>query len=98
MDNAIDLLDAIRPPWTDEQRAKFLEVTTQEALRVGMVGVHDARSFPKDVQFYHRMAKEGGLGLKLYLMVRHRDDLAHGRCTARTESRTVVDPCPNWTE
>ena len=54
LDNAIDLLEVVRPPWTDNQREAYLELMTNDGLSKGLTGVHDARVPADDLAFYKR--------------------------------------------
>lgn len=54
VDNAIGLIEAIRPPWTDTQREAFLGIATADAVSKGLVGIHDARAPIADLGFYKR--------------------------------------------
>lgn len=54
VDNAIGLIDAIRPAWTDVQRERFLAIATADAVKKGLVGIHDARAPVADLAFYKR--------------------------------------------
>ena len=50
----MDLLEAIRPPWTDTQRRAYLDLMTSEGLSKGLTGVHDARVPAADLAFFKR--------------------------------------------
>lgn len=52
MDNAIDLINEIRPKWSDAQRQLFLKRMSDEALSKGLTGVHNARTPKDDVDFF----------------------------------------------
>lgn len=54
VDNAIGLIEAIRPPWSDVQREAFLGIATADAVSKGLVGIHDARAPVADLTFYKR--------------------------------------------
>ncbi|KAK8846587.1 hypothetical protein IAR55_005673 [Kwoniella newhampshirensis] len=69
IDNAIDLLKASRPPWTDTDRERYLQIMVQDALSKGMTGVHDAQGFLEDQLFYRKMAKERKLPIRFYSML-----------------------------
>jgi hypothetical protein len=51
----MDLVVAVQPPWTDLQRESFLEKMMDDALAVGMTGVHDAMTSKADYEFYKRL-------------------------------------------
>ncbi|KAL7423374.1 hypothetical protein Q5752_002677 [Cryptotrichosporon argae] len=69
IDNAVDLLDAVRPPWTDGQRAAYLAKTVGDALEKGMTAVHDAGVRPKDLDWFIAQAEKGKLGMRFYTMI-----------------------------
>ncbi|WRT65197.1 uncharacterized protein IL334_002140 [Kwoniella shivajii] len=70
VDNAINMLTAIRPPWTDEDRERYLNIMLQDAMSKGLTGVHDAQGFLKEVPFWERMEKEGKLPIRFYQMLK----------------------------
>ncbi|WWD21904.1 hypothetical protein CI109_106392 [Kwoniella shandongensis] len=69
VDNAIELLKAIRPPWTDADRERYLDIMVKDALSKGLTGVHDAQGFLEDQQFFIKMAKERKLPMRFYSML-----------------------------
>ncbi|GAA5973538.1 hypothetical protein JCM11641_007106 [Rhodosporidiobolus odoratus] len=58
MDNAMGYITAVLPPWTHLSRLSFLRQTTQDMLKAGLTGVHDAALAPSDVDFF-RLLDEG---------------------------------------
>ena len=50
----MDLLEAVRPPWTDVQRERYLNIMTSDGLSKGLTGVHDARVPEADLAFFKR--------------------------------------------
>ena len=56
LDNAIDLVEAIRPPYTEKQYEVALERMMDDALSKGMTGVHDARLEEAFLPFFKRLA------------------------------------------
>nr|XP_019008917.1 amidohydrolase [Kwoniella pini CBS 10737]OCF47698.1 amidohydrolase [Kwoniella pini CBS 10737] len=74
VDNAIDMLTAIRPPWTDEDRERYLNIMLNDAMSKGLTGVHDAQGFLKEVPFWMRVAAEGKLPIRFYQMVSCEDE------------------------
>ena len=56
MDNAIDLLEAKRPPWTDDQRKAYLDIMAKDGLAKGLTGVHDAKVPVSDLAFFKQSA------------------------------------------
>ncbi|WVF70416.1 hypothetical protein IAT40_005206 [Kwoniella sp. CBS 6097] len=69
VDNAIDLVTAVQPPWSDEDKERYLNVMIRDALSKGLTGVHDAQLFLKDVQFWKKMAAENKLPIRFYAML-----------------------------
>jgi predicted amidohydrolase YtcJ len=54
VDNAIDLLNAIRPPWTEVQMRTFLERVQRDGLSKGLTGIHNARLALDHARFFKR--------------------------------------------
>lgn len=54
VDNAMELVYAAVPAWTDAQREGFLGKMMDDALAVGMTGVHDAMLSEADYRFFQR--------------------------------------------
>lgn len=65
----MDLINAIRPPWTDRQRHSFLHRMASDGLAKGLTGVHNARTPKADADLYVKMAKDGSLPIRFNLMV-----------------------------
>ncbi|EUC63194.1 amidohydrolase family protein [Rhizoctonia solani AG-3 Rhs1AP] len=68
LDNAMMLIDDAKPQWTDAQRLRFFRRTVTDALAVGLTTIHDAATYVPDINFFKKMAIEGKLPLRLYLM------------------------------
>ncbi|GAA5858682.1 hypothetical protein JCM8547_001419 [Rhodosporidiobolus lusitaniae] len=51
LDNAMQYILDVIPPWTPLSRLSFLRRTTQDMLAAGLTGVHDAALSPADVAF-----------------------------------------------
>ncbi|CAE6461904.1 unnamed protein product [Rhizoctonia solani] len=68
LDNAMMLIDDAKPQWTDAQRLRFFRRTVKDALAVGLTTIHDAATYIPDIKFFKKMATEGKLPLRLYLM------------------------------
>ncbi|KAF8494985.1 amidohydrolase 3 [Russula emetica] len=68
VDNATDLIDKFKPAPTEVETLQWFETTMRDALRFGLTSIHDAASFPNDIAFFKRMADEGRLPIKLYVM------------------------------
>lgn len=54
VDNAVELVEAIKPPWTDIQRTAYLDRMMEDGLSKGLTGVHDARVQPEDARYFKR--------------------------------------------
>ncbi|KAI0277880.1 amidohydrolase 3 [Russula aff. rugulosa BPL654] len=68
IDNALDLIDNVKPARTEVETVQCFEITMRDALRFGLTSIHDAAAFPDDIAFFKRMADEGRLPIKLYVM------------------------------
>ncbi|KAI0297936.1 amidohydrolase family-domain-containing protein [Russula brevipes] len=66
VDNAMDLID--KPEPTEAETLEMFDTTMRDALRVGLTTIQDAYSLPSYISFFQRMADEGRLPIKLYLM------------------------------
>lgn len=70
VDNAIRAyVTPLQPPWTDANRESFLRTVSNDALRLGMTGIHDAGLSPTDIDFFRRTALAGKLPLRYYTML-----------------------------
>ena len=65
----MDLINAIRPAWTDTQRRAFINRMAADGLAKGLTGVHQASTPKADTDLYIKMAHEGSLPLRFNLMV-----------------------------
>jgi hypothetical protein len=54
VDNAINLLNKIRPAMTDARRELYLSRMTRDGLSNGLTSVHNARASPDDIAFFKR--------------------------------------------
>ncbi|KAF8335942.1 amidohydrolase 3 [Cantharellus anzutake] len=73
VDNAMALVEAIKPEWNEEQMFEFLKTTVRDAVRFGLTSIHDASTYPFMIRFFRRMADQNLLPIRLYLMA-HLDD------------------------
>ncbi|KDE05903.1 hypothetical protein MVLG_03716 [Microbotryum lychnidis-dioicae p1A1 Lamole] len=69
LDNAMALVAAIIPPWTDKDRLRFLTSTAREMLDLGLTSVHDASLSLSDINFLRKIDQEGRLPIRIYGMV-----------------------------
>jgi predicted amidohydrolase YtcJ len=54
LDDAMNLIDLVRPQWTETQMEGFLKRTVNDAVKVGVTGIHDAYGLPEHIEFYQR--------------------------------------------
>ncbi|KAF8317980.1 hypothetical protein DL93DRAFT_2110170 [Clavulina sp. PMI_390] len=73
VDNAMLLVEAIKPAWSDQQLFAGFSTAMNDALRFGLTSIHDASSFPFMIEFFRKMADQGLLPLRIYPMA-HLDD------------------------
>ncbi|KAH9990826.1 amidohydrolase 3 [Russula vinacea] len=66
IDNAMDLIE--KPAQTEAETLQWFETTMRDAVHVGLTNIQDAYTLPSDIAFYRRMADEGRLPIKIYLM------------------------------
>jgi predicted amidohydrolase YtcJ len=69
VDNAMSLVTAVIPPWTDEDRTRFLRTTARQMLDSGLTSVHDASLSLADIAFLRRLDQEGKLPIRIYGLV-----------------------------
>lgn len=56
LDNAMGLVEEVRPQWTETQMKGYLERTVADAVSKGVVGIHDAFGLPEHVDFFEKYA------------------------------------------
>ena len=54
VDNAMDLINELKPAPTEAETVQWFETTMRDALRFGLTSIHDAASFPSDIAFFKR--------------------------------------------
>ena len=54
IDNALDLIDNVKPARTEVETVQCFETTMRDALRFGLTSIHDAAAFPDDIAFFKR--------------------------------------------
>ncbi|WWC87351.1 uncharacterized protein L201_002240 [Kwoniella dendrophila CBS 6074] len=74
LDNAIDMIKAVQPPMTAEDRERCLNIMLKDAISKGLTGVHDAMGLLSEVPFWKRMASEGKLPIRFYQMLKCEDE------------------------
>lgn len=68
IDDAMQLIDAVRPKWTEQQTRDYLDLAMSDGARYGLTGIHDAGVEPDHIQLFKKVALEGGLKMRFYLM------------------------------
>ncbi|MBN1271894.1 MAG: amidohydrolase [Candidatus Aminicenantes bacterium] len=53
----------------DAEAVKVIELAVEDCLSKGITSLHDASSSFADIDFFKRMADEGKLGIRLYVMI-----------------------------
>ncbi|BGP58099.1 hypothetical protein JCM8202v2_005756 [Rhodotorula sphaerocarpa] len=69
LDNAMDFINAVIPPWTTTSRLRYLLSTARSMLSTGLTSVHDAALSPADVRFLRDLDRKGKLPIRIYGMV-----------------------------
>jgi len=70
VDRAMGLVSRAIPPDTDAQMAEQIRLADRECRRLGLTMVHDAGVSPRVAEMYKKVATEGGLHTRLYVMLR----------------------------
>lgn len=83
------------PEEREARRRRAVELAGEELLRKGVTTIHDAGTSFATVDFYRRLAEEGALPVRLYVMVNDANDaleekLAHYRVVGAAENRLTV--------
>ncbi|GAB1316256.1 hypothetical protein MFIFM68171_06466 [Madurella fahalii] len=68
-DNAIDLVTALWPKPDKERKKRFVKSAMRELHKVGLVGMHDAGTMPKDIAMYEEMSRTEDWTLRVYAMI-----------------------------
>ncbi|GAA5874352.1 hypothetical protein JCM1840_001357 [Sporobolomyces johnsonii] len=69
LDNAMNYINAIVPPWTDQSRLSYLRIAARSMLSRGLTSVHDAALSLSDVSFFKSLDEEGRLPIRVYGML-----------------------------
>lgn len=69
LDNAVDLVLAKLPPWTDAQKTRYLAAAVEQMHSHGLVGLHDAMVSPQDLAFYKAAVDQGTFAIRMYAML-----------------------------
>jgi hypothetical protein len=57
VDDAMFLIDKVRPQWTEAQMQEYLNLTIADGLSKGLVGIHDGGVIPEHVNFFQRYVR-----------------------------------------
>ncbi|PPQ73805.1 hypothetical protein CVT24_007257 [Panaeolus cyanescens] len=66
VDNAMELINM--PPWSEEQVQEFFELTMKQALSYGLTSIHDADTKLDHIHFFKKMAEQGNLPNRIYML------------------------------
>lgn len=66
VDNAVDLVDAVVPVATAAMRERRILAAAQQAIAVGLTGVHEMGIEDETAAVYRKLAAEGRLPLRVY--------------------------------
>ncbi|KAI9137497.1 amidohydrolase 3, partial [Paraphysoderma sedebokerense] len=69
IDNAMNIVEAIKPSPSKERLMLALKSATNEMHRNGLVGLHDAGVLPHDLEFYKYAADTDNFPLRSYAMI-----------------------------
>lgn len=64
-EDAVDIVRKVIPPFTREERKRFLKEAARECLSVGLVGVHDMGISTEVAGIYRELYEEGGLPFRV---------------------------------
>ncbi|MBR7503764.1 amidohydrolase, partial [Mycobacterium tuberculosis] len=88
---AVDLIDAVRPPQSEDDRLRALDRAARYLLDRGVTWVQDAWVEPADVDTYLTAARSGDLGIRvnlaLYADPRHFAEQLPGMVASRARVR-----------
>ena len=70
VDRAMGLVSSKIPPDSDAEVMDHIRLADREARRLGLTMVHDAGASPRIVDLYRKVAAEGALQTRLYVMLR----------------------------
>jgi predicted amidohydrolase YtcJ len=73
VDNAIDMLAAILPPPTEEERISSIARAVQECVQHGITGVQDMGVDSGGIALYSRLIREGAFPLRVYAAIEGKD-------------------------
>ncbi|CAN0256512.1 unnamed protein product, partial [Chrysoparadoxa australica] len=74
VDNAMELMNAIIPDFTDEEMIATMNGIQDDLLGYGIVGVHEAGIRNKQLPLMKKWVESGDLKINIYGMLSHEDD------------------------
>lgn len=78
IDNAVDLVSAVAPPASAQEKRRRIDLAVAECLKYGLTGVHEAGVDLELAGIYRAMADAGELPLRIYAMYDDKPEvLAH---------------------
>ena len=69
IDNAMELVNRVIPPTTDEQMAVRLNLALNNLASFGLTGVHDAESRSQYVRVFQQLRDSGSMPIRIYAML-----------------------------
>ena len=69
IDNAMNLVEAARPPVSDEDLQRYALAAMRELARFGVTSVHDAGISAREVRAYQSLRRAGRLPIRIYAML-----------------------------
>lgn len=69
IDNAMDLIDAVMPPPTIEERTSYVERAVQECVRYGLTQVHDMGADAELIGIYKKLIAEKRFPFRVYVAI-----------------------------
>ena len=90
VDHAMDLVDRVVPPLTDEQSRSALLAAFAHMNSVGLTGVADAGVDAHEIALYRQLADQGRIPLRAYVMIRGSTGLISPRSQSRDRSSATA--------
>jgi predicted amidohydrolase YtcJ len=69
VDNAMEIVRAVLPPPTNEERSRAIKTAVQTCLRLGLVGVHDMGVDDELISIYRELIAKGEFPFRVYAAV-----------------------------
>jgi predicted amidohydrolase YtcJ len=70
-----DYLEKLNPEEIEAEQIKIVELAVKECLENGVTSFHDAGSSFETIDLFKKMAEEGKLGMRLWVMIRDSNEL-----------------------